>query len=270
MHWTPCHLTSHGAYRCASAGISNIVNLSLTPGVVLAQLKVVHVTPFLKKVSLYPEDLKNFRPVSNLHFPSKVVEKAIAVQLSKHLEENALHDPCQSVYRASHSTEMALFHIQSDVLLALDRKEAVFLVLLDLSSAFDLIDHAVLLEALETHFGINGQALSWFRSHLTACFQAIHIDGSFSHKQSWIVASHKDLCVGASAVYTLFLPSHWHSTPTQPGCASVCGWLPTLSGLQDSWHHSDCWQCIENCVEEIWSWMVAHKVMINQEKIIII
>ena len=187
--------------------ISNIVNLSLTSGVVPAQLKVVHVTPLLKKVSLNPEDLKNFRPVSNLHFLSKVLEKVIAVQLSKHLQENALHDPCQSVYRASHSTEMALLRIQSDVLLALDRKEAVFPVLLDLLSAFDTIDHALLLEALKTRFGISGQALSWFHSYLTASFQAVHIDGSFSHTQSWIVASHKDLCLGTSAVYTLFLPS---------------------------------------------------------------
>ena len=71
--------------------ISNIVNLSLTSGVVPAQLKVAHVTPLLKKPSLNPEDLKNFRPVSNLHFLSKIVEKAVAAQLSKHLQENALH-----------------------------------------------------------------------------------------------------------------------------------------------------------------------------------
>ena len=134
--------------------ISNIVNLSLTSGVVPAQLKVAHVTSLLKKPPLNPEDLKNFRPVSNLHFLSKIVEKAVAAQLSKHLQENALHEPCQSAYRASHSTETALLRIQSDVLLALDRKEAVFLVLLDLSSAFDTIDHALLLETLETRFGI--------------------------------------------------------------------------------------------------------------------
>ena len=102
--------------------ISNIVNLSLTSGVVPAQLKVAHVTPLLKKPSLNPEGLKNFRPVSNLHFLSKIVEKVVVVQLSKHLQENALHEPCQSAYRASHSTETALLHIQSDVVLALDRK----------------------------------------------------------------------------------------------------------------------------------------------------
>ena len=111
------------------------------------------------------------------------MEKAVAAPLSKHLQENALHEPCQSAYRASHSTETALLRIQSDVLLALDRKEAVFLVLLDLSSAFDTIDHALLLETLETRFGISGQALSWFRSYLTDRFQTVRIDGSFSHKQ---------------------------------------------------------------------------------------
>ena len=65
----------------------------------------------------------------------------------------------------------------------MDRKEAVFLVLLDLSSAFHTMDHALLLETLDTRFGISGQALSWFRSYLTDRFQTVHIDGSFSHKQ---------------------------------------------------------------------------------------
>ena len=155
--------------------ISNIVNLSLTSGVVPAQFKVAHVTPLLKKPSLNPEDLRNFRPVSNLHFLSKILEKAVAVQLSKRLQENALHEPCQSVYRACHSTETALLHIQSDVLLALDRKEAVFLVLLDLSSAFDTIDHALLFETLKMHFVISGQALCWVHSYLTHRFQTVRI-----------------------------------------------------------------------------------------------
>ena len=188
--------------------ISNTLNLSLTSGVVPAQLKVAHVTPLLRKPSLSPEDLKNFRPVSNLHFLSKIVEKTLAAQLLKRLQENALHEPCQSVYRASHSTEMALLCIQTDVLLALDRKEAVFLVLLDLSSVFDTIDHALLLETLKTHFGINGQALSWFCSYLTDHFQTVCIDG-------WLLLSQTEaglwrptrICVGALAVYTLFLPS---------------------------------------------------------------
>ena len=143
----------------------------------------MHVTPPLKKPSLNREDLKNFRPVLNLHFLSKIVEKAVAEQLSKHLQENALHEPCQLAYGASHSTETALLHIQSDVLLALDRKEAVFLLLLDLLSAFDTTDHTLLLETLEMCFGISGQALSWFHSYLTDRFQIVRMDGSFSHKQ---------------------------------------------------------------------------------------
>ena len=67
---------------------------------------------------------------------------------------HALHEPCQSAYRASHSTDTALLRIQSDVLLALDRKKAVFWGLLDLSSAFDTIDHALLLETLETRLAL--------------------------------------------------------------------------------------------------------------------
>ena len=86
--------------------INNIVDRSPTSEVVLAQLKVAHVTPLLRKPSLNPEDLKNFEPGSNLHFLSKIVEKA--VQLPKHLQEDALHEPCQSAYRASHGSAWRL------------------------------------------------------------------------------------------------------------------------------------------------------------------
>ena len=249
--------------------ISNIVNLSLTSGVVPAQLKVAHVTPLLKKPSLNPEDLKNFRPVSNLHFLSKVVEKAVAAQLSKHLQENALHEPCQSAYRASHSTETALLRIQSDVLLAFDRKETVFLVLLDLSSAFDTIYCALLLETLETRFGISGQALSWFRSYLTDRFQTVRIDGSFSHKQKLDCGIPQGSALGPQ-LFTLY---------SSPGADIVREHNLGVQLYADDLQLYPAFKIldttrtvgiVEDCFEEIRSWMITHKLMMNQEKTIII
>ena len=204
---------------------TNVVNLSLTSGVIPAQLKVVHVTLLLKKPSLNPEDLKNFMPVSNLHFPSKIVTKVVAGQPSKHLRENALHEPCQSEYRTSHSTETVLLRIQSDVLLALDWKESAFLVLLDLSLAFDTIDHVLPLETLETRFGISGQAsaLSWLRSYHTDRFQTARIDGSFSHEQNLDCGVPQGSVLGPQ-LFTLYTSpvADIHSAPTQPGCAALC------------------------------------------------
>ena len=87
-------------------------------------------------------------------------------RLENHLRENDLHEPLQSAYRKHHSTETALIKIQSDILQALDSGRVAALVLLDLSAAFDTIDHSILTERLHKSFGISGDALTWMISYL--------------------------------------------------------------------------------------------------------
>ena len=87
---------------------------------------------------------KNYRPVSNLPFLSTILEKVVPKSLIVHKTENNLEVPLQSVYRENHSTETALLKVHNDVLRAIDDGEYVFLVFLDLSAAFDTIDHAKL------------------------------------------------------------------------------------------------------------------------------
>lgn len=248
--------------------ITEIVNLSLTSGEFPAQLKIAHVIPLLKKSSLNPEDLRNFRPVSNLHFLSKLVEKAAYVQVSNHLQENGLYESCQSAYRASHSTETALLRIQSDCLLALDRKESVFLVLLDLSSAFDTIDHTLLLETLETRFGICEQALSWFRSYLTDRFQAVRIDGHLSHKQRLDCGVPQGSVLGP-LLFTLYsspvaVIARKHNLGVQLYADESILYL-AFKTLDTSRAVRN----IEQCVDEIRVWMTGHKLKLNQDKTII-
>lgn len=120
--------------------IRHIVNLSLHTGCVPHAMKSAVITPLLKKPSLEPI-LRNYRPVSNLAFLSKVLERVVAGQLKKHLEDNNLCDIFQSAYRAGHSTETALLRVHNDLLCILDRGDLAVLVLLDLSAAFDTVDH---------------------------------------------------------------------------------------------------------------------------------
>ena len=96
---------------------------------------------------------KNYRPVSNLSFLSKVAEKLVLSQLSEYLNANQLFSPVHSAYRPNHSTETALVKIVNDLLLALDDGKVSVLTLLDLSAAFDTIDHNILLYRLEHAFG---------------------------------------------------------------------------------------------------------------------
>ena len=88
--------------------------------------------------------LNNYRPVSNLTFLSKVIEKAVAFHLNKYLINKNLNESLQSAYKSGHSTETALVRVKNDIMMSIDKGKPVILVLLDLSAAFDTVDHNVL------------------------------------------------------------------------------------------------------------------------------
>ena len=135
--------------------ITEIFNNSLRYGVVPAHFKEAVVKPLIKKPSLDHEVLKNFRPVSNLPFLSKILERIVAKRLTSHIVNHSLDEPLQSAYKPGHSTETALLKVTNDILLALDEKRDVFLVLLDLSAAFDTVNHTILLNRLRDRFGLS-------------------------------------------------------------------------------------------------------------------
>ena len=160
--------------------ITDIVNKSLSTGVFPSSMKKALIKPLLKKQGLDSNTLKNYRPVSNLSFISKVIEKVVAVRLTKYMTEHHLMERMQSAYRSCHSTETALLRVQNDILHAIDKKKNVILTLLDLSAAFDTIDHGILLDRLEKRLGIRGVVLEWLRSYLTGRSQAVSIAGKTS------------------------------------------------------------------------------------------
>ena len=103
-----------------------------------------NIFPIFKKPSLDHEVLNHYRPVSNLPYLSKVI---VASVITNHMDTHDLMEPLQSVYRRGHSTETALTYVTNDVLLALDSKNSVFLILLNLSAAFDTVNHEILLHS---------------------------------------------------------------------------------------------------------------------------
>ena len=112
-------------------------------------MKITRVKPLLKSPKLNPNELKNYRPVSNLSYISKLLERVVARRLNNHMITNGLHEPLQSAYKAGHSTETALLRVHNDVFTNMDNQSATVLVLLDLSAAFDTIDHSVLFDRME-------------------------------------------------------------------------------------------------------------------------
>ena len=164
--------------------VTSIVNLSLQTGTFPNELKNAVVRPLLKKPTLDPDLLSNYRPISNLSFLSKIIEKAVHIQLTDYLEENKLFPSLQSGYRKSHSCETAVLRIHNDVLFSMDKQSHVCLMLIDLSAAFDTINHKFLLKRLANTYNINGVVLEWICSYLTGRAFNVHLNGSRSEDAS--------------------------------------------------------------------------------------
>jgi len=119
------------------------------------------VTLLLKKMGLDSSDMNNFLPVSNLSFILKVVERVVTSQLHQYLTANDLLPFFQSAYRKYHSTETAMQHVRSDILVVADDWQVTLLGLLDLYAAFDCVDNSMLLERLQSAFDFTIQSLSY-------------------------------------------------------------------------------------------------------------
>ena len=154
--------THHGRWHTLTFAI----NKSLQEGVFQDQLKKSYIRPLLKK-TLEKNKLKNYRPVSNLSFISKISEKVVASRLLSHMKANSMSNNLQSAHKLFHSTESALLKVENDVLLNMEKDRVTALTLLDLSAAFDTIDHLTLISRLTSWYGISGTALDWFSSYLS-------------------------------------------------------------------------------------------------------
>ena len=160
--------------------VCRLINSSLISGVFPSMFKESHITPLLKSPTLDPDVLQSYRPVSNLTFLSKVLETAVSSQLMKHFTTHQLLDQHQSAYRPGHSVETAFQHVYSSVSQQLARGRAVFLVLIDLSAAFDTVSHDNLISLLASKFGIGGNVLQWFQSYLSGRSYKVKIGNSLS------------------------------------------------------------------------------------------
>ncbi len=126
---------------------------------------------------------ENCRPVSNLTFLGKLMERIVALQSVDHLEANNLMDIFQSAYRKYHSTETAILKVQNDILMHLDISDTDILVLLELSAAFDTFDHDILFMRMEKRCGIKGTALKFIKSYLSDRKQKVIIGDQESSKK---------------------------------------------------------------------------------------
>lgn len=180
-----------------SPSLLDMINLSLSIGYVPESLKVAVIKPLLQKPIFDPEVLVNYRPISNLLYISKIQEKAFTNLLCDFLHNHSLFGDFQSGFRVHHSTENPWAKVTSDLLLVSEEELVYILVLLDFSTAFDTIDHEILLHRLEHLIGIRGTALIWFKSYLSDSFQFVHVDDKRSICQL-AMEFHKIKCLSQS------------------------------------------------------------------------
>ena len=162
--------------QCQLSYLVTLVNSSFDHGIFPLKLRTAVVKPLLKKDNLDLNVFKNYRPVSNIPFISKVFEKVAVKRLTNHLDINGLQEDYQSAYKLMHSTETALLKVKHDISSALDRHNSVIFVMLDLSAAFDTIDQNQLLGLLRDEYGITGKALSWFSTYLEDRTQRVQVE----------------------------------------------------------------------------------------------
>ena len=248
--------------------ITSVINTSLNSGVVPDTLKSAVITPLLKKSNLDHNVLKNYRPVSNLTFLSKVLERVVAKHLSDYKTVNQLHEPRQAAYKCYHSTETALLKVHNDIMWTMERKGVTILVLLDLSAAFDTIDHNVLFQRMEELLGVHGAPFQWFRSYLSGRTQRVQINGEFSTPQELRFGVPQGSVLGPQLFLIYMLPLgaiirkhgmefQMYADDTQIYC-SICP--VTVDGVSQAvWN-------IEACVSEVNVWMASNFLKLNANK----
>ena len=190
----------------------------------------------------------------------------MAARLEKHINTYQLHDHVQSAYRNRHSTETALLRVHHDITLALDGNACVALVMLDLSAAFDVIDHNILIERMEYAFGVTGPALSWIKSYLSSRSQQIAV-GSTLSKEFLLHCGVPQGSVLGPRLYCMFskpigeicrkhdMYYHCYADDTQ---------VYLIINPKDSWDNIA--DRLEQCLSDIENWMQNNILKLNQEK----
>ena len=245
--------------------ITEMCNRSLRDGWLPVSQQHAIITPIIKKEGLSAEDLKSYRPISNLTYISKLVERLVSLQLTSFLEQHGLLPSSQSGFRKRHSTETATLKVISDILTAADQKKVTLLGLLDMSAAFDTVDHSIMLRRLETSFGITGAVLSWLKSFLQDRTQQVLLGESSSLIPTVTSGVLQGSVLGLLLflLYTAEIPEiaskhhlniHFYA---DDGQLYFYAEPHSVSSLVDA---------VSYCIDEIDKWMSSNRLKLNADK----
>ena len=232
--------------------ITKIINLSLESGSFASNWKCALVNPLLKKTGL---DLvfKNYRPVSNVQYVSKLTERAVFNQLHEHMMANGIYPLFQSLYKQYHSTETALLRVMNDILLKMNSQH---------------VSHDMLLDRLHNDVGLRWSALNWFYSYLSQRSQRVSIHGTLSNYFDLDCGVPQGSCLGpllfvvyAPKLFTIIkkdLPNvHSFADDTQLYRSFKSDDKSGLDGAISA---------MNRCISDLRNWMIRDRLMINDDK----
>ena len=210
-----------------------------------------------------PDTLKNYRPVANVPYVSKLIEKTVKDQIDDFLSENDLYCKFQSAYRKNFSTETALIRVHNDIMVSLDVKRDVILILLDFSAAFETIDHRILLHRLETRFGFAGEVLQWFSSYLANRKQYVSVASNDSSVTTPICGVPQGTTLGP--ILFILYTSPLEEILTKHGLNPMFFSDDTQLYITCE-HYDDIKTNVELCIDEIKLWVTENLLVMNDSK----
>ena len=242
-----------------------LVNKSLSSGC-MDGVKMSVIDPLLKKCGLDTDAKKNYRPVSNLVFFSKLIERVVLKRLNTHMTCNGLHSDTQFGYKKYHSTETMMLGLVNEVLKGFDDNKCTIILFLDLSAAFDTIDIERLLSILTEEIGITGTAIKWIRSFLTGRLQKVRIENEYSESLEVVFGAPQGSVLGPK-MFSLYVRS-------QPEVFNKCKFKSSSfaddSNGRKTFSLSFQYDVLNNevakCLDEVTQWMNYQFLKINPDK----
>ena len=223
-----------------------IVNKSLTHGHFPSDLKHALINPHLEKPSLDTNELNHYRPVSNLHFLLKIIEKIVVSRLEEHTYAHNLYDPLQSAYRAKHEKQTAIIKLNNDIIGGMDEGKCTILASLNLSAAFDKVDHDILLRRLQVVYGIDETALLWFKLYLKSRTHKVYINDALSERHNLDCGVPQGSVLGAR-LYSMY---------AYPLCTTI--YCNLSNNANENYLNSE--------LNKISEWLASNKLSLNARK----
>ena len=246
--------------------IIDIVNVSLKSGS-MDGLKNAVVSPLLKNgPNIDKDEMKSYRPVSQLPFLSKIIERVVLSRLNKHMTINNLNEDFQHGYKKHHSTETLLLKFLNDLIVGVDQKLGVVVLLIDLSAAFDTVSHNILLNILAKELNISGIALRWFKSFLCERSQQVKINDALSDSILLTCGVAQGSVLGP-VLYNIYSRS---VKKTFAKCGFEClAFADDKNGymlFSLSCQYNVFKNIVPNCLEEVEKWASDHLLKLNKDK----